>query len=91
MEQAVNAFVEYLHNIKKVSGNTEVSYRRDLKKLCVFMQSRGIVAVEQIGEEDLGAFMNDLEEKQFKAATMSRYVASVKAFFSIFTQRAVGA
>ena len=32
----------YLHNVKNTSGNTEMSYRRDLEKVAHFMEARGI-------------------------------------------------
>ena len=33
MEQAIEQFIAYLHNVKETSNNTELSYRRDLKKV----------------------------------------------------------
>ena len=42
MEKEIGAFITYLHNVKNTSGNTEMSYRRDLEKVSHFMESRGI-------------------------------------------------
>ena len=37
MVDAIVGFIDYLHNVKKTSKNTEVSYERDLKKIfCAF-------------------------------------------------------
>ena len=36
MDIEIREFVAYLHNIKKMSANTEVSYQRDLKKMAEF-------------------------------------------------------
>ena len=33
MEQAIQGFITYLHNVKKKSLNTELSYKRDLTKM----------------------------------------------------------
>ena len=33
MEQEIREFIEYLHNTKKTSQNTEFSYHRDLNKI----------------------------------------------------------
>ena len=81
MEQAIDAFIIYLHNIKKTSNNTEMSYRRDLNKLRDFLALRGIDDVKDIDETDLRDFVSELEEKHFKAATVSRHIASIKAFY----------
>ncbi len=81
MDKTIDAFILYLHNVKRTSQNTEMSYRRDLNKLCSFLLLRGVSEVSAIREEDLSDFVSDLEEKQFKAATVSRNIASLKAFF----------
>ena len=81
MEQAIDAFIIYLHNIKKTSYNTEMSYRRDLNKLRTFLALRNIENVDDICEEDLQDFVKELERQEFKAATVSRHIASIKAFY----------
>lgn len=81
MDKAIDAFISYLHNIKRTSDNTEMSYRRDLNKMKKFMETQGIADVAEIRSEDLLAFVSDLESQQFKAATISRNIASIKAFY----------
>lgn len=41
MEKLINDFIEYLHNEKNTSGNTEVSYQRDLKKMAAYFEKQG--------------------------------------------------
>ncbi len=81
MEQQLQAFITYLHNVKKTSTNTELSYKRDLAKLQKFLAARGITETEQVSASDLEAYIQDLNENGFKAATVSRNIASMKAFF----------
>ena len=81
MDKAIDEFISYLHNVKRTSNNTEMSYRRDLNKLYTFLTHRGIDDVAEIREEDLQDFVQELENQQFKAATISRHIASVKAFY----------
>ena len=38
MKQEIDLFIAYLHNEKKTSENTQLSYRRDLNKLCLFLE-----------------------------------------------------
>ena len=42
MEQEIREFIEYLHNTKKTSQNTEVSYQRDLNKMAAYLEMKGI-------------------------------------------------
>ena len=81
MEKAIDSFILYLHNVKKTSNNTELSYKRDLEKVRHFMAERGIFDVREITAADLEGYISDLEEQKFKAATVSRNIASIKAFY----------
>ncbi len=81
MEKLVNEFVSYLHNVKKMSNNTEMSYRRDLNKFIKFLQERGLSDIKKVESSDLSAYVDDMGEKKFAAATISRNIASIKAFY----------
>ena len=37
METEIKIFISYLHNTKRMSGNTVVSYERDLKKMMQYL------------------------------------------------------
>lgn len=80
MEEQIRAFVAYLHNVKETSHNTELSYERDLHKLEDFLGKQGISRPEEITAVSLNAYVRFLEQENFKAATISRAIASVKAF-----------
>lgn len=86
MEKEITAFISHLHNVKKTSNNTEMSYRRDLEKLQHFMVSRGIRNIGEATTEDLGAYVRFLQENQFAAATISRNIASIRAFYHFLLQ-----
>ena len=81
MEKEINNFISYLHNIKKTSNNTELSYKRDLGKLRQYLEEKGINDVNGITSEDLKSYIVYLGDNHFAAATISRNVASIKAFF----------
>ena len=53
MEQEIREFIEYLHNTKKTSQNTEVSYQRDLNKMAAYLEMKGIMKAEDVREFDL--------------------------------------
>ena len=81
MEREVQEYISYLHNVKHTSNNTEMSYKRDLLKVCHFMHERGINSATAVKEQDLKAYIHVLEEQKLAAATVSRNIASIKAFF----------
>lgn len=81
MEREVTAFITYLHNVKKTSANTEMSYQRDLNKFVRFLEEREISDVKKITTTTLNSYILYLERNQFKAATISRNIASIKALY----------
>ncbi len=89
MEKEITAFISYLHDIKKTSDNTEMSYRRDLEKMYHFMLQKGISGVVAITPEDLASYIKYLEDNHFAAATISRNVASIKAFYHFLMQEGI--
>ncbi len=81
MQKEIDSFVSYLHNVKKMSGNTELSYKRDLGKVRRFMEEQGINEVRKVTVTNLNSYILYLEKKKFAAATISRNIASLKAFY----------
>lgn len=90
MEKEIQQFIDYLHNTKKTSYNTEISYRRDLGKMAEFFARQGIIDPSRIGEFDLVAYMDYMEKENFASSTISRSVASMRAFFQyLFSERKI--
>ena len=86
MEKEINAFITYLHNVKGTSANTEMSYKRDLEKVQHFMELRGIREASEVSGQDLSDYVKYLEDNKFAAATVSRNIASLKAFYHFMVQ-----
>ncbi len=89
MQKEIDSFISYLHNIKQSSTNTQMSYQRDLKKFMAFCETRGITSVSQLKAQDLEAYVNVMGEEQFKPATVSRNIASLKAWVHFLQEEGV--
>ena len=63
MEREIQQFILYLHNVKKTSNNTELSYKRDLAKFCAFSKEKGLIDVRGLTEGDLNAYIVYLKDK----------------------------
>lgn len=81
MERELEKFLVYMQEIKKMSENTIVSYKRDLNKLVQFMTKKGIENPVDVTITHLESYVLYLEQQNFAAASVSRMIASVKAFF----------
>ena len=62
MEQAISGFITYLHNVKKKSLNTELSYRRDLSKMQDYFSTVGITELKDVTEDALAKYVEHLNE-----------------------------
>ncbi len=81
MELEIPLFLDYLENTKNASRSTVTSYERDLKKLETYLNEAGVGSFSGITPERLAEYLAYLENKGLSAATVSRNVASMKAFF----------
>ena len=81
MEKELDEFIEYLKDVKKTSRNTELSYKRDIAKLEKYLEISGISEITQVSATTLQNYILDMERNGSAAATVSRNIASIKAFF----------
>ena len=89
MDIEIREFITYLHNIKKTSANTEVSYQRDLKKMAEFLEERGIRNCNDVKELELEGYISYMEREKFASSSISRSVASMRAFFQYLWKEGV--
>lgn len=80
-QQDINQFVTYMEEEKNASNSTVVSYQRDLKKLFLYLDERGIHRVDEITSTNLNSYVLQLERQGFSTSSVSRSVASMRAFF----------
>lgn len=81
MRNEIQKFIEYLHNEKNTTQNTEISYQRDLVKMDEYLKSQGIVNLSDVTKETLEDYISSLEELGKASSTISRTIASMKNFF----------
>ena len=62
MDIEIREFITYLHNTKKTSANTEISYQRDLKKMAEFLKERGIRNYKDVKELELEGYISSIIE-----------------------------
>ena len=80
MREFVEAFIRYLREVRQVSYNTEVSYRRDLIKMVNYLEYQGVTEAGDLNGTILNSYLLYLERQQLSAATISRSVAAIHAF-----------
>ena len=89
MINAIQDYISYLHNVKQVAHNTEISYERDLKKAADFLLSSGVKKPEDVTEESLANYINELQNEKKSPATVSRNIAAIRSFFAYLQEQNV--
>lgn len=81
MEEQLQSFITYLQQVKKLSGNTVLSYQRDLQHFrCYLEREQGIMDFSAVTASCLKEYFLVLEQEK-KASTVSRRMSSVRALY----------
>lgn len=86
MQQQLEDFLIYLKGKKTVAENTILSYGRDLRKLMGYLESVGVTSFLDVTGDMLLEYTSYLEALGRKPATVSRNIASWKAFYEFEIQ-----
>lgn len=81
MGSEIAAFIAYLEYEKKASKNTVLSYRRDLLQMKAYLEQQGIYEAARVTKTSLNSYILYLESQGKATTTISRVLASIKAFF----------
>ncbi|MFR5601441.1 MAG: site-specific tyrosine recombinase XerD [Lachnospiraceae bacterium] len=81
MQEEIKRFIVYLREVKGISKNTEVSYQRDLIQLMSYLGEKGISTLDKVTKTSLNSYILYLEKEGKATTTISRILASMKAFF----------
>ncbi len=80
MKTALQDFITYMSEVKKASVNTIMSYQNDLLKLIRHLDNQNITDAGKISETSLNSYILNMEREGLSPATVSRNIASMKAF-----------
>lgn len=81
MENEIKGFMDYLAGEKGASKNTQLSYERDINQLKKYLEEKGITDVTRVTRTVLNSYVLYLEKEGRATTTISRMLASIKAFF----------
>lgn len=80
MTSDINSFMKYLENIKQLSSNTLQSYRHDVERYITYTKKNNI-PYESILPSVITGYMLALQNEGKAASTVSRSLASIRAFY----------
>lgn len=81
MKKQLKQFYKFLEVDKKASNNTLQSYKRDLKQFSEYLEKKEI-KYNKVTEKEIKEYLHFLsEEEGKKPSTISRTIASIRAFY----------
>ena len=86
MEETIEQFISFIRDIKHVSENTLISYKRDLIKMSSYFIKQGITSPDKINSTNINTYILWLEKNGQAASTISRYIAAMKSYFHYLLQ-----
>lgn len=89
MEKQIVLFIEYIHNNKKTSNNTEMSYKRDLLKVVDYLKTKGYKSWDSVSYDVLQEYIQTMFDNNFANSSISRSIASIKALFGFLQMTGV--
>lgn len=89
MTKEIQNFISYMCRVRQISKNTELSYERDLRKMGDYLREQGIEKAEDITSTNLNSYILHLEKEGKKPSTISRSIASMKAFFAYLEKEGI--
>ncbi len=77
----VKEYLIFVSQVKNLSTNTTESYKRDLKKLCIFLNDLKISNYSNINSDICSAWIGDLYSQNNNPRSIQRHLSSAKGFF----------
>lgn len=91
MQAWVDRFLHYLAIERGLAENTLVSYHHDLQQYCAYLEELKILP-EQVPVTDIINYLEKMQSKGRKPATISRHLAALKSFYKfLLREKAIAA
>jgi integrase/recombinase XerC len=81
IDSDIKEYLVFVSQVKNLSENTTKSYQRDLKKLCLFLESLNIKDYTDVSMDICSAWIGDLFSQNNNPRSIQRHLSSAKGFF----------
>lgn len=82
MDKLIERFIHYLAVERGLSHNTLESYQRDLICYTEYLRQNGVSDINQTRRSNVIGYLADLQQKGRATSTISRNLASIRAFYT---------
>ncbi len=86
MDEQIIEYMHYLRIERGLSDNTIQSYRRDLKKYQLFLQTEKVGSFNAVTKADILLYLQYLNAEKFATSSISRMISSLRKFHQYLKQ-----
>ncbi|MGC5324467.1 site-specific tyrosine recombinase XerD [Brevibacillus sp. SYSU BS000544] len=86
MDMLIDHFTHFLAVEKGLSANTLESYQRDLVMYVSYLRDNGVIDIQDTSRAHIIGYLMMLQEKGRATATLSRNMASIRAFYQFLVR-----
>ncbi|NGQ94658.1 site-specific tyrosine recombinase XerD [Brevibacillus sp. SYP-B805] len=86
MEMLIDHFIHFLAVEKGLAANTLESYQRDLMAYTAYLRDHGVTDIRDSTRSHIIGYLFTLQEKGRATATLSRNMASIRAFYQFLVR-----
>lgn len=89
MDTDIQRFLQYVRFERGYAENTTAAYRRDLRQFTQIVRDVGVTQWKDLTPQALGEFVEHLQRRAYRAATVSRKIAAVRSFLGFLFSEGV--
>lgn len=89
LKEWVQRFIDYIGIEKGLANNTLYSYERDLTAFTEYLINHNVNQIKFVGRSHIIQYLNDMQQKKRATSTISRNLASIRAFFQFLHRERV--
>lgn len=86
LEQAVEAFLQYIEVVRGYSPNTIKNYQRDLRKLCSFCNAHHISDVSDLSQSLVRQWVAQLSREKLSPTSIQRHLSSTRSLYKYLSR-----
>jgi integrase/recombinase XerC len=89
IDNDISLYLSYISEVKNLSKNTTSSYKRDLQKLSIFLDSISIKNYDEIDDSVCTSWLGNLYSLENTPKTIQRHLSSAKGFFRFLKKNSI--
>jgi integrase/recombinase XerC len=82
LEQSAARFLDYLRDVRQLSGHTVANYRRDLVSLQAYCRQHGREEPDQVTESDIRQWVSQMHRRGLAGSSIQRSLSAARSFFN---------